>query len=286
MNIVAIVGKLFHTKICLYGIDIDSIDDRKYQREWNKLANKVSFIQTRNDKTAEKLKSIVSDKNKIISSVDLTHSFYTIEEKKTSKEEYLNKYGLKNGYMVWVPANPFSSEEMMNEKYIKRYELLVNQFRYLIGRYKDCQHVFLPYFQNSDIKIINDIVKELDIDYKVIDVNIQIGDKRLLFKYASKAVVMRFHGVQFALFHSTPFVAISYSPKTSNILNELGLQDLYVEYGIRSSCNFKREFDLSDEDVKKLITQLDNNINLENVSKHLKDTALKNKTNLLNLLDK
>ena len=286
LNLVVKIGNLFNTMTCLYGIDIDNIENPKYQKEWKKLANKVSFIQTRNDKTAQKLRSIVKDKNKIISSVDLTHSFCTVEEKNTSKEEFLNKYQLKNDYMIWVPANPFSLEEMKEEKYQRRYELLVSQFRTLIERYKDKQHVFLPYFQNSDIKIINDIVKDLNIDYKIIDENTQIGDKRLLFKYASKAIVMRFHGVQFALFHSTPFVAISYSPKTSNILNELGLKDLYVEYGVRSNCNFKKEFDLSDDDINKLITALDNNVELEKVSKHLKDTATKNKDNLLKLLSK
>ena len=56
---------------------------------------------------------------------------------------------------------------------------------------------------------------------------------------------------------------------------------------VRSSCSFKKEFDLSKDDVNKLINQLENNnLNLERVSKNLKYTVSKNKENLLKLLSK
>lgn len=78
--------------------------------------------------------------------------------------------------------------------------------------------------------MIRDIVNGTDINYKVIELESPIGEKRLLFKYAKQAVVMRFHGVQFALYYGTSFRAVSYSPKTTDSLNELGLNDRYVEF--------------------------------------------------------
>ena len=109
--------------------------------------------------------------------------------------------------------------------------------------------------------------------------------KETFFKYAEEAVVMRFHGVQFALFYGTPFVAVSYSPKTTNVLKEFGLSGMYVEYGIRENSCFKEEFDISEEKWKKLINDMGSQKEaVESDSQKLKKIARDRKKFLLEWL--
>ena len=58
---------------------------------------------------------------------------------------------------------------------------------------------------------------------------------------------MRFHSVMFSIYYALPGVFISYSDKTSDVLRDVGLEDHFIEYGIKSDEDFCREFDL-DED--------------------------------------
>jgi len=123
---------------------------------------------------------------------------------------------------------PWNTNELQEPKILKRYNRLCAQFRHFILKYQKAQNVFLPFLKGVEIEKIMDIVRGTDINYKIVGLDFTLGEKLLLFKYARQAIVMRFHGVQFALFHRTPFLAISYFPKTSNILTELGLDGRYV----------------------------------------------------------
>lgn len=219
---------------------------------------------------------------KITPGVDLTHSFYTDEEKNEDKATLYKKYGLTNDYMVWAIAMPWSEESLKEEHINKRYMRLCGQVQSLINKYSEYQHVFIPFYDGTDIVMIHDLIDRMEINSRVIPHDDSIGEKRLLFKFAKQAVVMRFHGVQFALFYGTPFIAISYSPKTTNIMDYLGLGDLYVEFGIHSSSGFMREFDIAGGDweqwEEKLGTRTDE---IKKASEKLKEIASEQKEMLL-----
>lgn len=279
------LAKFFGTKVCMYGIDIDSLQKPEYIEQWRKAINLVDFIVTRNSYCAESLRRISSESEKIIPGVDLTHGFYTEEERTFKRENLAIRHNLDEKYMMWAVAMPWNKKELQNPEIKKRYDRLCNQFRHFLLSLKEIQHVFLPYFAGTDIDMINEIVRNTDIHYQIIDSNCALGEKRLLFKYAEKAVVMRFHGVQFALFHGTPFVAISYSPKTTNILNELGLENQYVEYGIRDNSCFMKEFDISNEEWSALEQKCGcSTEHIRDASKELKKKAILQKEYLLKWL--
>lgn len=285
LNVYLRLASIFGTKICMYGIDIDSLRKPEYIEQWKKATSFVDFIVARNSYCAESLRGISHKAEKIIPGVDLTHGFYTEEERTFKRENLLMRHNLDEKYMMWAVAMPWNKNELQNPEIKKRYDRLCSQFRHLLLGLKDLQHVFLPYFSGTDIDMINDIVCNTDIHYQIIDCNCALGEKRLLFKYAEKAVVMRFHGVQFALFHGTPFIAISYSPKTTNILDELGLQNQYVEYGIRKESCFMREFDISDTDWEVIEQKCGyQRERIGAVSKELKKKANKQKDFLLQWL--
>lgn len=254
LNMYISFAKLFGAKVCLYGIDIDSLDTTEYRSQWKRIFKSVDFIETRNATCAKQLKNIVGDSDLIISGVDITHAFYTEEE--VHQINLLRNYNLKQPYIIWAVAMPWSAEELQRTDIKQRYEKLCDQFRNLLESKNDAHHVFPPFFAGTDITMINDIVQGTNVDYTVINQECPIGEKRLFFKYAVEAVVMLFHGVQFALFYGTPFVAVSYSPKTTNVLKEFGLNGMYVEYGIRENSCFKKEFDISEKKWKKLINNM------------------------------
>lgn len=276
------------TKTCLYGIDIDSLKEKNYITEWKKVLSKVDFIETRNKECADRLRFLFGNGSKIKNGVDITHAFFTEEEEKADdKKEFLSEHNLLDNYVIWAIAMPWNRIELENPEIRTRYEKLCGQFCSILEGFSMFQHVFLPFYEDSDIYMVHSLVDESSVNYKIIDYNIPLGEKRLLFKYAKQAVVMRFHGIQFALFHCTPFMAVSYSPKATNILNELGLQDLYVEFGIRKNSCFMKVFDIDDTDFEKLKSNLMSHmydVKVKEASERLKECAALNKELLLDWL--
>lgn len=150
--------------------------------------------------------------------------------------------------------------------------------------------VFLPFYSGSDIKLINDIVVGLNgFTTNVIDTDFPIGYKRMLFRQAKYVIAMRFHSVLFSLYYATPFIAISYSGKTSSIMKENGISDHMVEFGIRSNQFFYKEFDLDqgvlEDKVNESIDSKDYKAKLINVSRSLKECASEGFVKLFKLLD-
>lgn len=266
-------AKLCNTKVSMYGIDIDMLNSGNYINEWKKVSRKVEFIETRNAETAKRLKA-VGCVSEIRNGCDVTHGFETLEERMSSKEDFLQKKGLPAQYIIWAIAAPWNETSLKDSKNRSRYNKLCCEFKNIMHSYKEYTHVFLPFFNGTDIKMINDITSDYDGSYIIMDDSkVSIGEKRLLYKYARAAIAMRFHGIQFALFYATPFAAISYSPKTTNILKELSLSNLKTEFGIKRGMYFDKEFDLDEEklaDIVKMAVNGDYIQEIDDASQKLK----------------
>lgn len=118
-------------------------------------------------------------------------------------------------------------------------------------------NVFLPFYYDMDMKLIKDLVERLKLPYVICDSSkaLTLGEKRALFRFSNCNICMRFHSVMFSIYNGQAGVFISYSDKTSNVIRLLGLEDFLVEYGIRNSADFYKEFDL---DMKKVNQVMDN----------------------------
>jgi polysaccharide pyruvyl transferase WcaK-like protein len=245
------LAKFANTKVCMYGIDIDMMQKKEYVDAWRKITKKLDFIYTRNGETAKCLEKIT--KHKVYSGCDVTHGFETQEERSIS-EGIVKKIQTQKKYIVWSLAAPWTQNELSEARVKERYDRLCGILRRTLDAYPEFTHVFLPFFQKSDIMIIQDVLKGYDGDFIILsDDAIQIGERRLLFKHATATISMRFHGVQFALFNSTPFAAISYSPKTCNILDELSLGDTNVKFGIKKEMCFGREIDIDEKKWRRIV---------------------------------
>lgn len=240
-------ARIAKTKVGFYGVEFNSFNKRISRFFWQKIFNLSDVVIVRNKENAEMIHRM--GVSKAYSGVDVTFSFDNdVEQTEKTKEKII----------IWALAAPWNRTVINgNMELEQRYEKLKSQLISVINDIKDYKHVFVPFFYKNDIEMIRDIEKWLTIDYQVIDdINNMLFDKkRQVFKSAKFAVCMRFHSVVFSLYSGIPFCAISYSPKTTNILSEYGLENSFVEYGITSSQFFYREFDLDFDKFKHLIDE-------------------------------
>lgn len=248
-------ARKFKTKVCMYGIDINSISREENKEIWREISKNVDFIICRNLLTYSMLRELGC--RNIYKSSDITFS----AESKTERQNTLtclDKIGCeKENYILWAIPMPWFDSEYKEELHGKRYRKLVSDIQAVINQdySKGYKHVFLPFYYDMDMKIISDIVKGINVEYSICDKakGITLEEKRQLFRLAKASVCMRFHGAMFSLYHQTPVAVISYSNKTSDVMKEYGLQEDLIEYGIRKNADFYSEFDLQFERLNKIV---------------------------------
>lgn len=155
-------------------------------------------------------------------------------------------------------ANPFNKDELMQERIHKRYGLLISQLAAFITMIKRKGYIvhYLPFFQESDELFITDIQNKLNSSDLVLQRNIDYDLEQVdhLFACHGAGLCMRFHSILLALKNRMPMVAINYDYKSESLLQEIGLNDLGIRYGIRTSQFFGEEIDL---DLPALYTAFD-----------------------------
>lgn len=283
--------KLGTKKLSIYGIDICGIKDDESKNVWGKIVDITDYLNFRNRYSAELINACVEDKNATYAP-DISFSYVSEYEKNQRKlDDLLNVLGLeKEKYIVWVLAMPWTDEELKQENIKERYKKLVGQISKVCNRYSlsGYKNVFLPFYHDSDCKLIHDVQRHLEGQYLVLEEHqILLGAKRALFKDARACVSMRFHGIAFSLYHGIPVGAISYAPKSSQIMSENGLGEYCTEFGIRAVSCFFREFDIDEEQLIKICDKaiVENYRELfEKVSVELRNAAADNESRLLALL--
>jgi len=276
------LARFFHTKVCIYGIDINSITKKENKKIWKEISQCVEFIVCRNRRTYNLLKEI--DCKNIIKSSDITFSVETPIEKENNTECLKKINCEQQKYILWAIPMPWFNNEYKEEVHGERYKKLVTDIQKAANQEcnKELKHVFLPFYYDMDMKIISDIVKGIDGEYVICDKakELTIEEKRQLFKFAKACVSMRFHGVMFSLYHQTPVAIISYSNKTSDVIKEYGLQGDLIEYGIRPNADFYSEFDLQSDKLNQIISTIVMNktqTDYATISAKLKENAVQAK---------
>lgn len=249
------IGRMLHAKCCFYGIDINSITSLESKRAWKSISDETDFIYCRNDRSTKMLKEL-GCKN-VYRCSDLTFGLLTDAEREKSKECLKKLNVCENEYVIWAVLMPWPTWEYDETKHGERYHLLVHQLQEIANspQYDGMTHVFMPFHYQMEIPIIKDVISGIHGKSVVCDVEkgIDIGEKRLLFKYAKQCVTMKFHGAMFSIFNGTPAAIVSYSDKTSDILKELGLEEYCTEYGIRENQDFYKCFDLDIDRFHKVV---------------------------------
>ena len=247
------IARSLKKKVCIYGVDINSINKEENKKAWYDISNLVSFIVCRNNKTKKMLDDI-GCKN-VIKTGDITFGLETEEElHEISTTHVKEKLGIVNEHFaLWAIPMLWSIDDLDNESVQFRYSNLIKLLQSLANsqELKEYTHLFLPFFYKKDMRLFEDLIKNLDCKYIIVDKSygLTYGEKRLLFKEANICLCMRFHAAMFSLFHKRPALYISYADKTSDVIREHGLEFALCEYGFSKNENFYKEFDLDYEDV-------------------------------------
>lgn len=250
------IGRLLGTHCILYGIELTFVRNDLTKKIWRKIIQKTDWIITRNRKSKELLNDI-SVSNKVKAYSDITFSITDSEINDFRNSTLSNK--IETRYIIWALAMPWSEDELQKNHYIKRYEALVSALvelsMELDKKYPSVTHLFIPFYQKNDVKLAHDIIS-MRKQFNAYLYKEHWLDIRPLFAHAEFAVCMRFHSVLFALYEMCDFVAISYSPKTTDLLEEIGCP-LYTEFGIREKSYFYKEIDLDINEYINKMQQLD-----------------------------
>ncbi len=255
--LVSTICRIFGTKFVIYGIDINKISSKLSKFIWKIIISNSKVVVLRNDYSYYLLRNICKRKpEKLISSSDITFVLTTQTEKSRQLiHAAQEKVGISGKYILWALAKPWDNEELQQEHFKERYDLLIKQISTLCERYSSMgyQNVFLPFYHINDSEFISDVVKESVSSSIVIqEEDLALWEKRALFVNAHACVSMRFHGVAFSLYHGLPVCAISYGHKTTEMMREAGLSDFLIEYGIRSTSMFYKEFDMDYDNLQSI----------------------------------
>jgi len=244
------IARIKNVKTAMYGIEINPVYKKRNKYIWKQIIANCDFIYTRNQSSMNFLNSVYVKKNKAYS--DVTFGVCTQEEIEFNEISLNQKLAVSpKSFYLWSLAMPWTSKELDGNHYKNRYDSFVSQIADVINTHDKVTHVFLPFYYDNDIVFINDITKKISesIKYIICDhkKSLKLGEKRKLFFYADRCICMRYHSVLFALYYAKQVYAISYSPKTTSMLKEIGLVNSYVEFGIRPTEFFYSEFDLDKE---------------------------------------
>lgn len=263
-------AKILNTKCAFYGIEITPIRNNKVKKIWKKIILNTDFIISRNG-ASKKLLDDISDgfSNKIKAYSDVTFSITNEDISSFRKLEH--KIHHIRYYKVWSIAMPWDENELKDIYVKRRYQIFIDQLVALSKKldevFPNTVNVFIPFNKSRDMIIANDLVSRIDNSV------VFLGDwtySRYLFADAKFAVCMRFHSVLFAIYELCDFIAISYSPKTTDLLNELNCP-LYVEYGIRNSTYFYKEFDMN---LSELFLKLNEISDWERKKKRIRNSLI------------
>lgn len=273
--------RLFGGKTAILGVDICRIEKEESRVVWRKIINRLSFACFRNKFSYDVVNGIVPSE-KLSYASDLTFSFATQFELDELKlqciEEELGIYEKK--YIIWACANPWSDDELKETHFQKRYDKLQGQLAQLCNHYSNQGYlnVFLPFYHEGDMQFILNLKKRLTVAPIICSEEMEIGAKRAIYKHATACISMRFHGTAFSLYHGIPVAAISYAPKTSEMMRENDLWDFYCEFGIRDTQTFFREFDIDEDELTRicnLVVSCTDRTKFEEASNRLKHESEK-----------
>lgn len=241
----------------IYGVDICDVENKKSKLMWKIIQRNVEKIMLRNKYSRDLLEHSVG-LTKVDNYADVTFGSLTIYEKDSQLLDNLEKkLGIAGKrYIIWALAMPWNDNELSTRHYQTRYQKLVDQYIQLANKYSRLgyHHLFIPFFHIRDRILIEDVTKRIEGNFTICEeYDAPLEGKRALFMNSVAVISMRFHGVAFAIKHAIPVVALSYAQKTTELMRECGLQDYCLQYGIRNSSTFKREFDFDTKELDSVV---------------------------------
>lgn len=237
------IGKILKKKVMVYSQGIGPINKPLNRTLTKYVLNKIDFITLRDEKSQEFLKKINVDNKNINITADPVLGLKKGDLNLGYK--ILKNLGLKDDKKRTVG---FSIRG--RDKSEKSINIIANVCDKIIDEF-EVDIVFIPFHQEEDMKIIEDIkskmksnaigLKELDVE-ETLSI---IGNLDLL-------VGVRLHSLIFGAIMNTPMIAISYDPKIDSFME-------YLDQEVISN--------IEDLDEEKLLAKIKHKLNNEDEHK-------------------
>lgn len=225
---IAILAKVFGTKVVLYGVGVGEILTRTGIIFTRHLVNNSALTVVRDNRSKRILADIGCRSIKVRATADLTFMLY---DKKIHRE---SKTGINKKMRIGVSVLPFY--DYLYQDHIANEEMAIVLAKSLDRLVE--MHGAEIYFitMQDDLRISDREYAKLIVEYMdhqrhayIIDYQPNFVNTYHLFSTMDGAIIMRLHALILAMLNKVPVVALSYNPKVSALMQEAKLNNQIIE---------------------------------------------------------
>ncbi|SHJ86266.1 polysaccharide pyruvyl transferase CsaB [Tepidibacter formicigenes] len=244
------LAKLFNKKVMVYSQGIGPVNKSFNRNLLKRVLNKVDFINVRDEKSKKELIDMGVNKD-ILVTID---TVFGIKEPKVDiGKQILKELDIDiDRKIVGISIRPWQNNKEIIDEIRKVCEILVKEYDY--------QVLFIPCHFYSDLKIMKEVLKNIDENLKhnvyVLEKYLYVDEYLSLIGNLEFLIGMRLHALIFSVLMKVPVIGLSYDPKIDNFLNILGKNKILPILNI----NFN---DIINE-VKYLVKNIDKEIQIVN----------------------
>ncbi len=153
-------------------------------------------------------------------------------------------------------CQPLIELELNDSRKKEKYDLFIERVNEIVSYIKSKGYslTFLLFSKKYDRMLIDNLVMGgLDQSFSVVQEgkDFALGEIDSYMQQYELALCMRFHSHVLCIRNNIPFISICYDYKSSSLLEESGLRNVSVDFGIRTEQYFGRVIDLDVEKLKE-----------------------------------
>ena len=221
------LANFLRKKVMIYAVGVINLTTSMGKFLSKSIINKVDLITVRDIESKKTLVLAGVDEDKIFITADPAVNLEAVQE--TNRKEILKNEGIKcKQFNIGICISPFyfSRERWKNWK--PKYRQYTEVWEQNIDKLLKCFEgdlVFIPMQYTSDYPFITDLLKKNNLkgNKRIHILRGMYTPNEVLGIYSEMDVIigMRLHSMILSSVANTPFVAISYSPKTKRFLNKI-----------------------------------------------------------------
>jgi len=105
-----------------------------------------------------------------------------------------------------------------------RYLKILSEFLNSLNKNEDLSITIIPFHEGKDIKISRKLFELLEAEVEIIEYTDNVKQINDLYSSFDMFIGLRLHSLIFAAVNHIPFIGISYDPKVSSLIEEMGYQ--------------------------------------------------------------
>lgn len=210
------LAKLFSKKVMVYSQGIGPVNIGYNRYFLKKIFNSLEFINVRDEKSKKELIDMGVTKD-ILVTVDTV--FGIKRPDLTIGKRILEELNIdKNKKLIGISIRPWENTKDIVNEIKKACEIIASNYDYEI--------LFIPCHFYSDLKIMKEVLKHIDNDFKnkihILDKYLYVNEYLSLIGNLEFLIGMRLHALIFSVLMGVPVIGLSYDPKIDNFMSMIG----------------------------------------------------------------